>query len=78
MQRLFLSLAVVLAIPFLLNALDAKDYVNRGNAWQEKGDYDKAIADYNQAIRLEPNNADRLLLPRRRLGEEGRIRQGHR
>jgi tetratricopeptide (TPR) repeat protein len=29
------------------------DYINRGNAWQEKGDYNKAITDYNQ-----PNNAD--------------------
>src|ERR1700733_890271 len=30
----------------------------RGLIWDEKGDYDKAIADFNEAIRLEPKNAD--------------------
>ena len=62
MQCLFLSLAAIflgcLGIPSLLSAEDAVDFINRGNAWQEKGEYDKAIADYNQAIRLKPNNAD--------------------
>ena len=32
-------------------------YHNRGKAWSEKGDYDKAIADYNEAIRLDPKFA---------------------
>ena len=32
-------------------------YNNRGNAWQCKKDYDKAIADYNEAIRLDPKYA---------------------
>src|SRR5215471_3757640 len=30
---------------------------NRGNAYQRKGDNDRAIADYDQAIRLDPKNA---------------------
>jgi tetratricopeptide (TPR) repeat protein len=30
---------------------------NRGDAYMNKGDYDRALADYNEAIRLDPNNA---------------------
>jgi tetratricopeptide (TPR) repeat protein len=30
-------------------------YVNRGDAWTHKRDYDRAIADYNEAIRLGPS-----------------------
>ena len=30
---------------------------NRGVAYEDKGDYDRAIADYDQAIRLEPDYA---------------------
>jgi tetratricopeptide (TPR) repeat protein len=30
-------------------------YYNRGNEWYEKGDNDRAIADYNETIRLDPN-----------------------
>ena len=60
MQRLFLSLAVVflgcLAIPGNLNAQDANYYFNRGLDWAKKGDYDKAIADYNQAMQLSPSH----------------------
>ena len=56
MPRLFLSLVVVLlsclAIPSILNADDAEDYLKSGNAWSEKGEYDKAIDAYNQALRL--------------------------
>ena len=32
-------------------------YNNRGNAWDHKGEHDKAIADYNQVLRLNPNDA---------------------
>jgi tetratricopeptide (TPR) repeat protein len=32
-------------------------YANRGLAYDQKGDHDRAIADYDQAIRLDPNNA---------------------
>ena len=33
----------------------AKEYLDRGNAFSNKGDFDSAIADYTQVIRLAPN-----------------------
>ncbi|TGV29510.1 tetratricopeptide repeat protein, partial [bacterium M00.F.Ca.ET.168.01.1.1] len=36
----------------------ANGYYNRGVSWVFKGDYDKAIADFDTAIGLEPNNGD--------------------
>ncbi len=33
-------------------------FYNRGNAYREKGDYDDALREYNEAIRLNPNYAD--------------------
>jgi tetratricopeptide (TPR) repeat protein len=33
-------------------------YNNRGNAYNEKGDTDRAIADFNDAIRLDPQNTN--------------------
>jgi lipoprotein NlpI len=35
----------------------AINYYNRGNAYSGKGDNDRAIADYNQAISLDPKDA---------------------
>ena len=32
-------------------------YYNRGNAWYAKNEYDTAIADYDDAIRLNPKDA---------------------
>jgi lipoprotein NlpI len=32
-------------------------YRNRGNSYRDKGDLDRAIADYDRLIDLEPNNA---------------------
>src|SRR5208337_651232 len=32
-------------------------YYNRGNAWTYKKEYDKAIADFNEAIRIDPKYA---------------------
>jgi tetratricopeptide (TPR) repeat protein len=32
-------------------------YNHRGNAYSDKGDNDRAIADYNEAIRLDPKSA---------------------
>src|SRR6516162_1906708 len=36
----------------------AVEHYNRGIARKAKGDLDRAIADYNQAIRLDPQDAD--------------------
>ena len=33
------------------------NYNNRGYAYRDKGDTDRAIADFNEAIRLDPKNA---------------------
>jgi tetratricopeptide (TPR) repeat protein len=35
----------------------AEFYFNRGNAYDNKVDYDQAIADYTQAISINPNLA---------------------
>ena len=53
-------------------------YYNRGVAWNDKGEYDKAIADYDQALRLDPQVRHRVRRPRHRLERERRVRQGHR
>ena len=34
----------------------ARTYAERGNARLGKKEYDKAIADFNEAIRLDPKN----------------------
>lgn len=36
------------------NPEDAKAYSTRGDAYLQKGEYDRAIADYNAAIKLDP------------------------
>jgi S1-C subfamily serine protease/cytochrome c-type biogenesis protein CcmH/NrfG len=36
---------------------DALIYIERGNAWFAKRDYDQAIRDYTEAIRLDPSDA---------------------
>lgn len=35
----------------------AVTYMNRGVEWRHKGEDDRAMADYNQAIQLNPNDA---------------------
>ena len=40
-----------------LDPKDAVAYNNRGNAYGDKGDYDRAMADYGDAIRLDPKYA---------------------
>ena len=40
-----------------LNQNDAHGYYGRGLAYSNKGDNDRAISDYNEAIRLSPKYA---------------------
>ena len=35
----------------------ATSYINRGGAYSDRGDYERAIADFNEAIRLDPKYA---------------------
>ena len=35
----------------------ATEFYNRGLAWRRKGDIDRSIADYTEAIRIDPNHA---------------------
>lgn len=41
----------------LRDAANPKTFVERGNAYLNKGDYDQAVADYDTAISLDPNCA---------------------
>jgi tetratricopeptide (TPR) repeat protein len=48
-------------------------FYNRAQAHENMEDYDRAIADYNEAIRLNPNDADALLyrgLDKQRKGDK--------
>ena len=49
-------------------------FMTRGNAFDEKNDFDHAIADYNEAIRLVPELRGRLLQSRPRLPPQRRSR----
>ena len=36
-------------------SIQSKWYIRRGSVWNEKGEYDIAVSDYNEAIRLDPS-----------------------
>ena len=60
MQRLFLAVAVIFPlvygeIPSEVIAEDANFYNSRGADWSGKRQYDNAIADFTEAIRLDPS-----------------------
>ena len=59
----------------LLQPEDALGYHLRANAWSEKGEFSRALDDYDVAINFEPNNPallrDRGIVWRRR-GDLGR------
>ena len=43
-----------------MNPDSAKAYNNRGIIYYTKGDYEQALADYTQAVKLKPDYADAL------------------
>ena len=40
----------------------ALEHFERGIAWHHKGDYDRAIQDFNKAIKLRPDCAEAYIL----------------
>jgi tetratricopeptide (TPR) repeat protein len=40
------------------DAANAKAYLDRGNTYFRNGDYDRAIAEYNEALRINPNTVE--------------------
>src|SRR3712207_6918775 len=44
-----------------LNPSDARTFFNRGFAYEQKGNVDRAIADYSEAIRLNPSDVEAFL-----------------
>ena len=50
-------MADAIAALLALEPKTAADYLTRGNARSDRKDYDGAIADYDQAIRLDPKHA---------------------
>ena len=57
LQRGVLAAAVPAAVPIQAPLSGATAYNDRGVAYADKGEYDRAIQDYDQAIRLNPNYA---------------------
>jgi len=53
----FVALVAMFVLAYVNRGAARNSYVNRGAAWQHKKEYDKAIADYTEAIRLDPTYA---------------------
>ena len=64
MRKTCLLLFVLIIVPIIsqaigeLNPKNAKVYYNQGIAWYNKGDYDRAISDFNKAIELNSKHPD--------------------
>jgi tetratricopeptide (TPR) repeat protein len=54
----WLSPATAVAQPLASRSTTAASYARRGAAWAAKGEYKRAIADYDLAIATDPNLAD--------------------
>jgi len=50
----------------------ARDCLDRGNAHFGKGEYDRAVADYTEAIRLDPDHAEAYITARRQAEKRGK------
>jgi len=58
MKPIYILLILVLVLSSCqINPQDGTAYLNRGNAHAKQGDYEKAIADYDRAIQIDPQDA---------------------
>ncbi len=53
----WLSLAIAVAQPLTSRSDTAISYIERGNAWLAKSEWERAIADFDFAIASDPNLA---------------------
>ena len=56
----------------------AASFAGRATAWHAKREFDKAIADFDLALRLDPKNPHRLPRTRTDPGREEPVHAGHR
>ncbi len=45
-------------LSIMLDPRDTRAYITRGTAWLRRGEHDRAVADYEAALKLDPNNAE--------------------
>jgi tetratricopeptide (TPR) repeat protein len=50
---------------------DPEVYSDRGAVWLEKGRYDRALADFNQALKIDPGLASAAVRRATALGRKG-------
>jgi Tfp pilus assembly protein PilF len=55
-MRNFLSICLLLFTQYVLAQGTAKDFISEGIALHDKGDYNNALLQYDQVLRVEPNN----------------------
>ena len=53
----WLSLATAMAQPLTSRSVTASAYIERGAAWFAKGEYERALADFDLAIASDPGHA---------------------
>jgi len=55
--------------------LSARDHMERGIAYHDEGELDEAVAEYEKAVELDPNNADAHRNLGTAYGEQGRLEE---
>jgi len=60
-MKTIIIIFMLLAIPvvsFAQNKKDIQNYIDNGIAYGQKDQYSKAISEFNNVIKIDPNNAD--------------------
>ena len=58
MRKIIIVLIAIMSISNIYGQTTAEEYLKRGVSKEKLKDYTGAIADYNKAIELNPNNAN--------------------